>query len=293
MATNTLAGTTLERLAALTLDSLVTEVVPLMSFVTDFSADAVPQGNTVTTRIPGAVSTQNFAASKATANATTISRVITLDKYRGVSLGFNDVERSATDLRLSEMFVRPAVSAIVENVMLDALSVFTVANHADSTAITPANFDADAVSTLAQNLSTIKVPRTRRTIIIPPSYYGPLTRDNAIQQAFAYGGSEVIRENRVPSVHGFNIVEYTGEIPLNARAMKGVAFAPMSVAIAARGVVPPPAGTWYGNVLNIVEPVSGLPIQIREYYDGVELRYEWTCQWGVASGVPNSAWIIT
>jgi hypothetical protein len=58
--------------------------------------------------------------------------------------------------------------------------------------------------------------------------------------------------------------------------------------LAARGVVQPPADTWYGNVVDIVDPVSGLPIQIREWYDGTELRYEWATLYGTALGVTGN-----
>lgn len=290
MATNTLGGVNLTRISQLSLQALTTEILPLMGMVTDFSGNAAPGGSAITTRIPSLPTVSNIAAGRASANSTTTAVTITLNTWNGAQIGFNDLERTYSDVELYTQFVQPAISVIFENVMSSVLSVFTNANHANFTVVSAANFDADAVSTLSQNLSVLKVPRANRSIICSPAYFGPLTRDNAIQSALAYGGSEAIREHRIPRLHGFNVYDYNGTIPTNSRNMAAVAFTPMSVAMAARPVVQP--RSWYGSVQDIVEPISGLPMQVREFYDGSELRFEWHLNWGVAAGTPNSAWII-
>jgi len=124
-----------------------------------------------------------------------------------------------------------------------------------------------------------------RNIVIPPSYYTALAKDADVKAAYAYGDSEAIREHNIPRLHGFDLIEFTGSIPNNSENLVGWACAPQAMVLAARGVVPPPVGTWYGNVADVVDPVSGLPIQIREFYDNNELVYQWSTLYGTQIGV--------
>ncbi|WP_038168543.1 P22 phage major capsid protein family protein [Verrucomicrobium sp. BvORR106] len=275
------------RISQLTLDALVTQGVPLRAFLTDFSDELEPHGETVTARFPGALTTQDMNASKAPGSVTFTPVPITLDNFRGVVMGFKDTERTFTDVKLAEEFVQPAVSALVDYVISAALSVVTNANgYTHAVTLTSAQFDADAVADLADEFSTRKIPTTGRVLLIKPKYKGSLVKDNAIQNASASGSNGAVVNNEIPRVHGFAVVEYNGTIPANGEALEGIAVHPQAICMAARGVVPPPADTWYGKVVNIIEPNTGLPLQIREYYDGVQLVYEIAVLFGVAKGMP-------
>lgn len=287
---NTLPGVFLNKLAQLSLDALVTKGVPLSGWVTDFSADAKPAGEVVTTRFASAVTTSDFSSGKSSTAATLTKRDITLSSYRGARLSFTDLEMSYTDRKLSELFVEPAVAALIEDVMTSLLGLVTNSNgYTASVTKTAAQFDADVMADLAEALTTAKVSDSPRTALLKPTYYAGLTKDNAIQAAYAYGSDSAIRENKVPRVHGFDVVQYNGTIPSNSENLTGLVGHRSALCIAARGVAHPPDGTWYGNIKDIVEPNSGLPIQLREYYDGSALVYEWTINYGVAIGIPTAA----
>lgn len=283
---NTLGGVNLARIAQLTLDTLQAVRFPIPAFFTDFSAEAVPNGNTVTTRVATQPSTQDFSSSKAATDVTTTAKTITLSNYKGVSIGFTDLERTYSDVNLIDAFIEPTVTAIFEDVMAACFALCTEANFgtANQATVTAANFDADDIADIASILSTDKSPMTGRSIILKPSYFAYLSKDNSIQAAYAYGGSEVIRENRAPRIHGFDVYEYTGTIPNNSEALEGIALHKSAIIIAARAVLPPPPGTWYGRQQTVVEPSTGLPIDIREFYDGTKLTYQWALNYGVAVG---------
>ncbi len=291
MATNTLAGVNIDRIAQLTLNYLGTEGIPLNLFTTDLGKGVKEKGETVTTRFANGLVTQDMSASKATQNASTVKRVVTLDQYRGISIGFNDLERSYTDFDLEEMFVEPAISAIVDEMIEYALSLVTAANGFDTheTVCAAGDFDSDEVADIAQTLSTNKVKLARRNLIIPPSYNSALVKDGAIKDASSYASSDPIRENRVPRLHGFNVVEYNGTIPDNSENMTGLACTPQALVIAAREVAEPEPGTWAGQVRSIVDSKSGLPIQIRRYYDGTEQVMEFTVLYGAEIGIIENA----
>lgn len=289
MATNTLNGVNLTRISQLTLDALQTEGIPLSAFTTDFSADALPQGETITTRFVTVPTTQNFNSSKATGNSATTARSITLNQYRGVSIGFKDTELTYSDVELGSKFVKPAISAIVDEMIAYVLGFVTDANGFGTLDLvsTAGNFDDDDVADLAQTLSTAKVPKAGRSLILKPTYFASLAKTGAIKDASSYASAEPIRENRIPRLHGFDVIEYNGTIPTNSENMQGIAVHPQALCIAARTIPEPPPGTWYGKVMSIVEPNSGIPIQIREHYDGNELVYQFGVLYGAAVGIPT------
>jgi hypothetical protein len=285
---NTIASAVnITRIAQLTLDALVTQGVPLRAFLTDFSGEFEAEGETVTARFPGALVTQDMNSTKAPGNTALTPVPITLNNFRGVVMGFKDTERTFTDVDLAAEFVEPAVSALVDYVIEDVLKLVTTANgYTHAVTLTSAQFDADAVADLAEEFSTRKIPTTRRALLVKPKYKGSLVKDNAIQNASASGSTGAIVENRIPRVHGFDVIEYNGTIPDNGEDLEGVAVHPQALCLAARGVVHPPAGTWYGKIRDIIEPTTGLPLQIREYYDGSQLVYELAVLFGAAKGMP-------
>lgn len=284
---NTLAGVNLERISQLSLDALITETLPLRQFVTDFSPEVKVSGDKITTRFASAwPAVQDMSTSKAPGDVTTVARTITLGDFDGVVIGFDDLERTYSDVELVDLFVQPAMSALIESVTTAMLGVITSANGFNQSAdLAATDMNADAMADFAQALTTAKVPRTGRAAILSPTYYAGLVKDNVIQAVDSSGSSEALRDHRVSRVHGIAPVEYNGNIPNNSESMTGFVGHRSSLCIAARGVQKPRSGTWFGNIEDIVDPISGLPIQVREYYDGSKMVYEWALNYGVSHGV--------
>lgn len=284
MATNTLNGVNATRISQLTLEALQTTVLPFSAFSTNFSSDIAAAGSAVTTRYVTNPTVQNFAdPARASTNSATTARTITLDKYVGVDIGFTDTEMSFTDVQLMEMYIRPAIVALFENVMANTLSLVTAANFSSNSVITAANFTAANVAGLAQTLNEAKVPMDRH-IILPPSYAVTAKKDTSIQAAYAYGSPEAIRTGRLPDVYGFQMHEWNGTIPTNSENLAAIALAPQALLLAARAPVTP--RNWAGQVSNITDPESGLTIQFRDFYDDVEQRTQFCLIYGTQIGNP-------
>ena len=284
MATNTLNGVNATRISQLTLDALQTALIPFRAFTTNFSADVADRGSAVTTRYPTNPSVSNFAAARSSANSATTSRTVTLSNYVGVDLGFSDTEMSFSDVQLSEMFIRPAVVAIVENVMASVFALVTSANYSANTLITAANFNAANVAGLATSLNTDKVPTVGRAIICSPTYADTLRKDTTITPAYAIGSPDFLRNGTIPRLHNFDIYEFNGTIPANGESLAAMALAPQAVCIAARTPVVP--RNWAGEVMNITDPQSGLTLQWRDWYDGQEQRTQLCLIYGTQIGNP-------
>ena len=288
---NTLNGVFLTRIAQLSLDALLATKLPVMSFWTDFSQEVVPYGNAVTTRYPNALVTQNFASAKTAIGANTVAKTITLNQYAGVPISFTDTEVAFSDVKLMELFVQPAITELFENVMATAQALITVAAYSSNTVLAAANFTvANIASNIVQTLNTNKVPLAKRAMVIPPTYATTLKKDTALQASYAYGSNKLITTGVLPQVYGIDVWEWNGTIP-TTNNLAAYAFAPQSILVAAR----PPAlpRNWYGEVVNVTDPVTGLTIQIRDYYNGTAQVTEWCLIYGCAVGNPGNLIRIT
>lgn len=284
-----LNGVNLARIAQLTIDALQTTRYPITAFATDFSAETMPRGVSVTSRIPTQPGAVDFSSSPVTPEAGASTAVtVTLNKYKGVSMEFTDLERTYSDVELVNLFIQPALTTVYETIMADVMALIVVANYSGYTNCNASEMTPDIIADLAATFSTNKVPITGRSLVIPPSYYAYLAKDAAVQAAYAYGSPEVIRENRIPRVHGFDIYEYNGTIDADTTKKAGFAIHKSALAIAARSPEPPKA--WYGSYQTIVDPSIGLPIDVREFYRGDtrKLYYEWSVLYGVSKAQGSS-----
>lgn len=287
---NTLNGVFMTRISKLTLDALLTTPLPITSFWTDFSADVADFGNAVTTRYPNSLTVQNFASAKTAIDSNTVSRTITLDKYIGVPVQFTDQEMAFSDLKLIDMFVKPAITALFENVMATQLALVTVASFASNNICLAADFTAANVARISRIQTVLKVPTANRHLLINPSYAEVLKKDTALQASYAYGPGATIRNGQIPEVYGYQVHEWNGTIP-TTNNLQAIAYVPQSLLLAVRPPTTP--RNWYGEVRNITDPSTGLTIQFRDYYDGTQQRTEWCFFYGCQIGNPGGLTRIT
>jgi len=279
---NTLNGINLAAVAEQSLDYLSTQFHPLRAFARDFSDEISGQGESVTTRVPSSMTASDLSSGHTASDVTSTAKTITLNKFKGYSMAFTDMEvsKSGNFDWLSSVFLAPALEVTLDAVMDDLLALVLNANYSANEVITAANFDADEVADLAADLTTAKVPKSERALILPPSYYASVQKDAIVQDASSYGAASAVQENAAQRVHGFSLYEYTG-IPTNSENLAAIALHPSALLLAARTPAAPADGSV--NVQDIVDPSTGLPIQLRTFYDNVAGKHYLTM--GVLYGV--------
>lgn len=279
---NTLNGINLAAVAEQSLDYLSTQFHPLRAFARDFSDEISGQGESVTTRVPSSMTASDLSSGYTASDVTSTAKTITLNKFKGYSMAFTDMEvsKSGNFDWLSSVFLAPALEVTLDAVMDDLLALVLNANYTSNEVITAANFDADEVADLAADLTTAKVPKSERALILPPSYYASVQKDAIVQDASSYGAASAVQENAAQRVHGFSLYEYTG-IPTNSENLAAIALHPSALLLAARTPAAPADGSV--NVQDIVDPSTGLPIQLRTFYDNVAGKHYLTM--GVLYGV--------
>jgi hypothetical protein len=286
---NTLGGINLQVIAQDSLTTLLAQFPLVNKFTTDFGGDILQRGESVTTRIASGVAATDIAASGyARSNVASTAKTVTLDKHKGFVMGFTDgeVSKGGYDV-LRRTFIRPAAHAVVKAVMDDVFALVDGTNF-PTTGFngTIAAFDADAVADISQTLTDLNVPMAGRTLIVKPSLYTSLAKDNSIQAQYASGTNAPLTENLLPRIHGFEVNQYTA-LPATITNLKGIAVSPEAILIAAR--LPATPTNWYGNVATATDAESGLSIQVREWYDGDsgEQKLSMSILYGVTVGNPN------
>ena len=286
---NTLGGVNLAAIAQQSLSALLPKL-PMMRalMAADFSADVATQGESVTTRVATATTAQDFTSTPADQDATTTAKTITLSNYKGTRIGFTDSEWSKSSINLNDVFIQPAVNGIANAIVDSALALVTNANYGGAAFTGAAStFDADEVADLAATLTAANVAADGRYLLVGPTYFANLAKDAAVQAAYAYGSPDVIRENRIPRVHGFSVHEYT-DIPANSEHLVGVAGTKQGLLVATR--LPAIPANFPGEVEVVTDPESGFSLQFRRWYsaDDRKHRMEVGVIYGVAVGVAGN-----
>ena len=270
---NVLNGINLSALAELSNDFLGQTFAPLTAVSRDFTGDPSGSGESVVTRVASALTAQDLSGGYAASDISSSAITVNLSSLKGFSMGFSDYEvsRAAGDVQwLTSVFLQPAMETVLDSIFTDIVKLVINANFSNSTTVTASAFDSDDIATISGSLSTRKAPRTQRSVILNPSYYSSIQKDSIVGQANTFGGAEAIREYSGDRVHGMDLFEYTGAIngassTTTSENLQGFALHPSAIAIAARFPAAPADGSV--QVENLRDEFSGVPLQLRSWYD--------------------------
>jgi hypothetical protein len=283
---NTLAAN-LTAISQAALDVLQRELPPFGAFTTNFNSDIAQEGDAVSTRIATAPASADLSGGYTAVDQTVTAKTVTLSNFKGLVVGFTDLQWSKASYDLMNLFVVPGVRAVVNDIFDDVNNLVTNANYSQKETIAAAAFDSDSLATLAKDLTAVNVPKADRHALLNSTYYLSLAKDSAIKAAYAYGGTEAIRDNRIPRVHGFSVHELsTIDSTPNAQAenLVGWVCTPQAILIAARAAAVPE--NFPGEVMNFADPMTGLPLQLRKWYDADSGLHKMSigCIWGTQVG---------
>jgi hypothetical protein len=286
---NTITGINDDILSKSVLDAFVANILPLTSFTTDFSAEAVKKGDKVSVPRVGA---QTVAATKASHAAYVLQASdsdaveITLGQPAYVSSVLDDVEVASSSVLSLEIFGKQKGFQLAKKVLQDILSSVTLANFgAAGLTSTASNFDADDVVDLKTVVDQADTPEDLRALVLGPTYIGALLKDNAIQNASAFGSSAPIRDGSLGKLAGFDVFS-SNLVPANAQNLVGFTAHPSAMAIAMR-YLKPQDGNTYAAAYPVTDNSTGITIGVREGYDNLTGRkYKiWEAVYGYTVGI--------
>lgn len=182
-------------------------------------------------------------------------------KYQGLSFTSEEIARQPflDIVRLARLKADKLASDIIAHV----LGIVTAANYGAAAVIEPAGaFDSDDVATLKAACKTW--PEAGRTLILDSAYDASLLKDSAIKGALNYGGSEAIRQGRIPQLFGFDYIEIP-TIPANGENLVGMAVFMSAIAFAQAPVPPIEEVRRDGTTYSIVTGKTGISFEYRTF----------------------------
>lgn len=221
-------------------------------------------------------------------------RQVTINKrkYQGLSFTSSELARQPF-LMIAETFALKG-EKLAYDVWLDVLSLVKAATYghatkADTTAVSPAPigaWGADRIADLQQVASELNWPIPGRMLFANAGLDNQLKKDPALKLALNIGGSEVIRQGKLPNIYGFNYVD-NANLPANGESLIGF-IAWKSALLIATSPIPPTEevvrdGTQYSMA---VDPDTGIAMEYRSFGDSQKdksLKFI-ECNYGYAGG---------
>lgn len=209
---------------------------PLLSRVTtDFSQENASYGQAIKTRIvtPPSVVAYHTTNGYVPQTTTTADVSVTISNHSSVPIKFDANVLGSTMRRLFDEQL-PAMQYSLGKAMVDALYALIVTGTYTNTPITEAQLDFDRSTVIAMGsaLTAQGVPQTGRTLLLNSNYYGTLMEDTVIANLGANQRAEIITGNRLPQVHGFEVLE-AANLPSTGN-LTGFAFSKSALALATR-----------------------------------------------------------
>lgn len=247
-------------------ESFLDKITPLTRFARNFSAAAAKRGDKVRVNlVSSADAAATFAGSYNIQDADADGTDITLGAPIYTSWGLTDLELANNPELSLEMFAAQKANKLAKAVLQSVWANITVANFANEIEVTAANFDSDEVADLREDANVLNWPEEMRSLILGPADMTGLLKDGDIKASDAFGGSEAIRQGKVPVLYGFGVLE-SNLIPANAENLRSFAAYPDALAVAMRYHAPQ-SGHNYNEAMAMTDPESGITLGFRSWYD--------------------------
>ena len=249
--------------------------LPLKAFTSVFSN--VPLQGDDTVKIPfypltsAANSTYDYTTTDGYTHAqgtVTNVKTITIDRRKYQPLDFTSQELARQpQLRIVQL-AKLAAETLAFNVLMDVLSVVTAANYGPAGLIRPhAAIQSDDLSDLYGTVSDLNWPASGRSLIVGTGYDVQLKKDPAIKLGLNLGGSEVLREGRVPNICGFDYFTMPN-FPHNNEGLGGFVVARDAIFFATAPIEPAPAVRQLLSAYEtVVDEATGIALTWKEWGD--------------------------
>jgi uncharacterized protein (DUF1778 family) len=249
------------------IEAFTAELVALTAFSTDFSPEAEAKGASVDVAIPAnivASTTQNDYETEDSGVLGSVS--VPLTGYAKATVAITDAQAANSSSAKLEKFATQQAKAVARKIIADAWALILNATYAQKVTKALGAFTSADVRALKVLLGKADVPLTDRSLILNPDFYDKVIGDTAITvaSALAYGGTEVIREGRLPRLLGFDMHEST-IVPANGENLVGFAVHPSAMAIAIRPLKPQAPGE-YLETRVISDKMTGISLGYRRHY---------------------------
>ncbi|MEI9864024.1 MAG: hypothetical protein WDN00_05625 [Limisphaerales bacterium] len=274
-------------LLAIAVESFTGQIAPITAMSRATSHDALTFQDVV--KVPYALpnsASKAFDYSTPYSSTTTLGVLpVTLNNLSYQSFTINDCDSDKLDGAAIATFAKQCGSKLAVDVVSASLaSVITDANYPLSASITSNQLTSSAgISNLVTQADNSNWGVDNRNLILGAVGWNSLINNPSLNQAFSYGGSEVIKNGAPTNVLGFNTYKSVGFTFPNS--CKGLVLNPNAVLFATG--LHKPSNESNGLVQFFSETVDGITVSMKTWYDAANAKtvYVFECLSGAAVGV--------
>lgn len=255
------------------LNQVTKRLAPLRAFARDFSNDAKNVGDAIAVPLIGAATATTFSQNDNSGNpyeqtGGNVSAItVSLSENHIVPVDITDLQSLNSSPARAEVFAVQAGSALFNRVFGRITSLITSVNFgAIVTTLATASWTLTQIRALKLVLEQRDASVDRRSLFIPVEIEDTaLLGNTAFNAALNYGGTEAIREGRVPRAMGFDVYALN-QIPLNGISLIAWAQSPDAIAVAMRLKRPQDLSMLAGYE-ELTDPGTGFTFTYRRHYN--------------------------
>lgn len=199
-------------------------------------------------------------------DSTNSSKEITINKRKYQALGVTSSEVRRQPFLLLAQQLEQRIATLGSNIFADVLSIVTAANYGAAAKVSAAAaFDAQDVADIKGACDTAEWPDVGRSLILVSTHDVALLKDTAVAAAMNYGGSEAIRQGRIPSLFGFDYFP-CNNVPANSESLVGMASHRSCIVFAQAPIMPTEEVMQQLTAYEVfVDPVTGASFEYRRW----------------------------
>lgn len=227
------------------LQAFVAKLAPLNAFSRDFSGDSSRKGDAILVPLVSSVTATTFNQNYEVGGGAINFATVTMDKHRIASVDLTDVQVANSSAAVLDNLATQAGEALAKIVLNDIFSVITTTNFGAAILTTAgSNYTLTQIGALRKKMAQNDVPTDRLSFIGDTEIYTGLLTSSGVAQALNYGGTEAIRDGRIPSLLGVNVYESNIMPANNLTKLGGFIAHPDAIALAMRYLVPQATGMY-------------------------------------------------
>ncbi len=288
---NTLGTTNATLIAQKALEELVALLPVLGQIATDHTDENAKFGETIIVHEVAAAAAVPFdkAVGYVPSNRSQVDIPVALNQHVHHTYYVDVTEASTSRVDLIDRFAKTGAYAIGASLVNAMCALVTEANFPNKTVKALGagqdGFDRKSLVLLGKALDERNVAPFGRFALLNPSYFASLMMDSAMLTVLLQAGASAITNNRLPSLHGFDLSQYTS-LPANGENLVGFAGTRTALAMATRIPDDPGVNASNCSISVATEPQTGISIQVREWYEATlgQFRRSYTLMFGVAKG---------
>lgn len=194
------------------------------------------------------------------------SRKLKIDRRKYQSLTYTSEEKARQPYFDPVTLGRMKGQKLAEDVLLDILSVVSLANFGDPILTASAEeFDTDTLIDLQTKLDTLEWPANNRGLILKSSYIGNLRKDIKNSGGIANVGFSGFE--KFPNVTGFDIATFN-RLPNNGENLEGFIVYPSAIMVGFAPITPTASVMkQLSTYTTYTDPQTGLTMEYREWGD--------------------------